>query len=78
MEKIKSTDGDSESSLETKQTLRKVSRVQNYVWNSLPNVTPKVIEGKNPKAINDFMEKYRYIDYKLNSENYLLFPKTLE
>ena len=33
---------------------------------------------KNIKLLNDFMEKYRYIDYKLNSENYLLFPKTLE
>ena len=37
-------------------------------WNSKKNI------GK----LNDFMKKYRYIDYKLNSENYLLFPKTLE
>lgn len=33
---------------------------------------------KNKNKLNDFMKTYGYIDYKLNSENYLLFPKISE
>lgn len=44
-------------SLKLKESKRRALKLQEYVYSSLPNKTPQLLAGENPKAINGFLEK---------------------